>query len=773
MTDIFIRFKNDASMPIDTSYGRGPQSLPLLNISHLLIAFQSLPNSPLANVYTADISLHLPSGLTRTASGLLEECFISIDETDDTLDYGCPLSNLENIVTTSRRPFIVKRLEAEYFTFPAFNPETFDLSMKHAFPFFEDNPTDEHIPLLGRKEILSTVNEIFTSRLTLQKYRPIILSTSRGMGKTFFLKKFGMQQVNFDESLPAVKEALVCGRVLSFDFGMMPGAIISVDDVYSFFTRLMIYFLCKMFHDSVVDGIYFEDIAFKSINMNLHGCRQETFSRWFKFVVSKDAESMMLEYVRLTNLAFNIRSHALPVFCLDEIQSLASLTTDIMSKPVESDNHTSAAKKSKIYHSQLSLLLTQLAVSKPICICAGTNVMELVNITQKTSIMPQVLTLTTLVDESLYTDFWTNLTEVNNRGQSDKSKVSIEGDEDLIDALVYASYQIPRLLYIAHTVWYDLRKLKAMDSQTYAIQKFEEHAKIYYSEMTEVLRNYTPQDLALIILCCGVYWPVTDTASVVPGTKIVWSSLIEQSLVFPYIDNCYIFPFALIWKIATSPGRTNVKKEIEDFCSAKIENLVLSDLFTSHDILCSQNLYNFGTGFEKLFVAALAVKYYLVTLENSIKGYVLFTDLYQMDGMLPAAIQGFRVNFSAGIKTSDTQITVNTEIINAVGHNVKCHNGHHDIILPGILSSGIKSNIPFQCKASFDLSSKSVIESQLHDMPHSNTNVVQMFWLYLGKGVSREALFPQIAFLNGSGCCNGMSLDCLILVKKLQARNNE
>ncbi len=55
-------------------------------------------------------------------------------------------------------------------------------------------------------------------RLKKNKYKPVIISTSRGMGKTFLLKKVGMQQVKEQLKLALIGNAIACGRILSFDF---------------------------------------------------------------------------------------------------------------------------------------------------------------------------------------------------------------------------------------------------------------------------------------------------------------------------------------------------------------------------------------------------------------------------------------------------------------------------------------------------------------------------------------------------------------------------
>jgi hypothetical protein len=118
MTRLYIQYQNNSPVPIYTSFGRGPQgSLPLEIVGDLIagtrrltVAFQQLPNSPLASAFAGDITLHLPDGISRSASGVEEEYFANIDKTDTTLDPGCPLSTLGSLGTKSKEPLIIKSI---------------------------------------------------------------------------------------------------------------------------------------------------------------------------------------------------------------------------------------------------------------------------------------------------------------------------------------------------------------------------------------------------------------------------------------------------------------------------------------------------------------------------------------------------------------------------------------------------------------------------------------------------------------------------------------
>ena len=276
-------------------------------------------------------------------------------------------------------------------SFPIYYPTSYDVQ----FPFFESNG-DSYLPLLGRDDVVCSINNITlpdpNNRLSRrQKYWPIIISTSRGMGKTFLLKMIGMQKVKEELQNVLIQEALSCGRIISFDFAKNATAIQSLDDVKSFFPRLMIYFLCLLFDGTQVDGINFEAIEFDLIPV--YGGIHPELNVWLKTCLNYRSDRMMDEYIRLTNIAFSVPSHtnrskAPPVFLLDEIQTICHSTS------IRSKRNSDGSDK---MHTFLSLLLTQLAGKhNPICICTGTNDGDIIAITEISVIIPQVLSLTPL-----------------------------------------------------------------------------------------------------------------------------------------------------------------------------------------------------------------------------------------------------------------------------------------------------------------------------------------------------------------------------------------
>ncbi|KAJ3004444.1 UNVERIFIED_CONTAM: hypothetical protein HDU68_005104 [Siphonaria sp. JEL0065] len=54
------------------------------------------------------LSLHPPLGVTRSDSELDDDCFLTVDESDTTLDPGCLLSSLGSLGVNSKKPLIIK-----------------------------------------------------------------------------------------------------------------------------------------------------------------------------------------------------------------------------------------------------------------------------------------------------------------------------------------------------------------------------------------------------------------------------------------------------------------------------------------------------------------------------------------------------------------------------------------------------------------------------------------------------------------------------------------
>ena len=125
-----------------------------------------------------------------------------------------------------------------------------------SFPFFTPNG-ERDFNLFEGDRLVTEINRC-VSKSQKQKFAPIIITTSRGMGKTFFLKMFGLQKLQDELKSPLIQEALSLGRVVSFDFSA--DIFSTTNDIYTFVQRLMIFFLCHLFAGKQVDSINFEGI---------------------------------------------------------------------------------------------------------------------------------------------------------------------------------------------------------------------------------------------------------------------------------------------------------------------------------------------------------------------------------------------------------------------------------------------------------------------------------------------------------------------------------
>ena len=652
--------------------------------------------------------------------------------------------------------------------FPPFVPPA---EPKVKFPFFDPNG-ESFLTLLGRDNLLKEINRLIlpvsNSRWSRpQKYMPIIISTSRGMGKSFFLKMIGMQKVKAEFKNAWIEDAVQCGRILSFDFvkGEGEGAIKSADDIPTFFASLMVYFLCLLFDGTRVDGINFEYISGLN-NVTKFVGKQEKFNDWKSRCMWKDADGMMDEYIRLTNIAFSVDPTSYmyktpPVFLFDEVQSLTE-TTDVISKFSEKDTR---------YHTLLSLLFIQLSTKhRPVCICTGTYDGEIKSITDHSCLYPQVYSLTPLVND--YLEYWKQMTDEYNKNSDPQYYIQMAGDEDLIRSLAYASYQIPRLLFVAHQIWLDLRQKGITDKETY-IQSYDDTARIYYTELWSVLDNYTPEEIAHIILCCGVHWTVEDASLCVPGTNIKWNNLIWQSIIFPYLDDCYMFPFTLVWRNGREDSQEKIKSNIENYCRQTVKNLDVKDLFLSFDTVKSFDLNQLRVCFESLFSSSVAVKYFIRRLsDTSGRQSVRFTSIYDFkraarhyfkepEKKSEPLLTEMELNLSEGLFYPNSEITARDTLPLAVVHDKENHNAQHAILLP--TDMGV---IAVSTKAAFD-ADREDLEKQLRLSTQSDENVAQLLFLYFGSSPNGEKV-ENLPFLDGSGVCNGRSID---LLKKFKAHS--
>ena len=164
--------------------------------------------------------------------------------------------------------------------------------------------------------------------------------------------------------------------------------------------------------------------------------------------------------------------------------------------------------------------------------------------------------------------------------------------------------------------------------------------------------------------------------------------------------------------------------------------------------------------FEQLLTASLAVKYYLYRKYRR-QTSVQFTSLYICSEEESLTLLKNRtLDFSDGIDCPKIEATIETsQLAHAVTRNSSIRSAHHDMIL-----YSNEGPIPVQVKASFTRPTTADIEIQLKANKRSDVTAPVLIWMSLGDftvGSLRDKFSDRVVFLNGSGVCNGMSIDML------------
>jgi hypothetical protein len=369
------------------------------------------------------------------------------------------------------------------------------------------------------------------------------------------------------------------------------------------------------------------------------------------------------------------------------------------------------------------------------------------------------------------------MTRINNALKIDSPDVKFRGSDGsileihLFKSLVFASCQVPRLLRIAHKVWYTRQLSGGFEGSTYCLKRFEVIALKYYREMKAMWTVYSDKDVAHILLSCGVHYK--GSLPFVPGTNIRWSDLIKNALVFPHLDECFVIPFELIWSGLDDTERRVAFKAV---CDGLVKNLDIEDLFMAYNSIFKLDLYDLGIRFERFFVSSLAAKFYIYSCAK--KGPYKFNEVYDIGDkeseITKSLLEPYFVDFRDGIHLPTEEAFVDSPSlpVTAIVHNRGKRTAHHDVILP-LINKGTLVNVPVSIKASFALKwGKSEVRQLLVSKKehHKDTLVPLLIWLYLGNDLAKESKYEtSVAFLNSSGCCSGLSLDKFKMLKKVLA----
>jgi len=640
----------------------------------------------------------------------------------------------------------------------------FDVSKyKVTFPELEVN--DVFLSMQGRVQQVQQLKKILDNLKSASKHEIVVLSTARGMGKTFFLKKVVFEDID------ALKQARQVGRIISTEaqncFTQFIGANVSLFD--NFWQCLIAHHLVGLFRETKVNGVNFRYLSLTEV---LRIKTQLIQSNQLEQLIHKITSSHLSEAVQLlmeyTNSAFNTKNTSKPVFLLDNAHVFArQFLQDRPSTLDQSLNHT-----------LLSSLLSLLGPSRIPCIVACTNDGKLDILAEYSNIRPRYIRLTPLTFDEIDKMGMEMIGHFNEENKTSVQwKPLAQHDQDDRIVVICHSCQIPRFVKIGITSWYDGQKNLSLVSSW--MDDFFITARDYYSDACLAIMNYSVDQFALLLLSCHVSL-ITTT---VPGTTLLWKDLTTMSLVFPYNDN-YVIPIFLWerldrevtgnhnWEKATIQAVTDRWNAVNEKITLIVPGISLSDLTINPQEWWSLalNNYNMGIKWEKLLCASLATQYQLISPPPG--QYIQLSKIYQMttsqsNSQTKQLLDQIFVNFQSGVISPNTEQFGIDDVLTAVISNRKCHNAHHDIIL-----HARPRNVTVQCKNSLSAPEPSDIIKQLNTCP--------LLWFFPGlqvDGVSPKKYRVdevvnamnegRLAFLSGAGCVSPMNMRLLQSFKQI------
>ena len=174
---LFIQYSQNQPVKVETHYfGQQDRRRPLTDVGDLIAAYKAAVSPLLDQSSLAQLTLHLPDGVARTA--LTDDCFATVDENDTTLDTGCPLSALGSLGSKSKQPLIIKSkndMEVDS------SPTTSDSSRSSSIQIDSIDVDTEH---LKRPELLAKLSNL------VAQYRFVRLTSPASSGKSSLLKLY-------------------------------------------------------------------------------------------------------------------------------------------------------------------------------------------------------------------------------------------------------------------------------------------------------------------------------------------------------------------------------------------------------------------------------------------------------------------------------------------------------------------------------------------------------------------------------------------------------
>jgi hypothetical protein len=564
------------------------------------------------------------------------------------------------------------------------------------------------LPLVGRTQQIEELRRVIANYSNWSKFVVPTLITSRGMGKTFLLKRLGLQRENDAIDIPEFKNAGKVGRVISIEtveaVNAFGDASLSIETC--FWQSTIILHLAHIFNNTTVDGIYFESFSLNKI-LSLWNVESKTkFESWAKKTLENSVDYAFSELTRLTNLAFRVHDTSTPLFLLDNVHSLTTPTS------VQSTSYTT---KKPLFHTQLSSLLNKLTSVRPFCIVAGTADASLSLLSEYSNFVPHNIYLTPfkMVDFEIYGEAYFQYLNQNSLTKGIwPEKVN---ENNILHAAVSSTCFVPRLLKLLVISWFDFCTFFENNENSFFVN-FTKEAHKYYKDACENVLLMESEDLARLLLCCGVNMPFESNENI-PGTNLVISDLVHAAIVFPYNDKTITFPTFLWGPFALSQTLKHQQKWTEVFqCVGRlVHGVELSDLFVP---LCNFSLFNLtevGRCWEKIVASSIAVKYKLESLRLNREDIPLRVILnVDPNSPLQDVIGDITVSLTNGVQIPcvGSEATIETDFPNAIVANYNFPTAHYDLIL-STNSKALFSKIAIQCKNSLHDPSASTVYKQL------------------------------------------------------------
>jgi len=658
--------------------------------------------------------------------------------------------------------------------FPPFDPSKYDVS----FPTFDSN--GDELTMRGRDEAIASVQRAF-EELTLRKsdkYLPVVVATSRGMGKTFFLKKIARS-----DSLYVARKARNVGRIITMECAkameiFTEFAPTRTEILEYFWSALAVHHILHLFNGYRVGPIDFQSRTLVAIlNIRKGGYRPtDSLDAWIYDTLRLSDENLFKMLRDLTNNAFGVQDESLPLILLDNVHAL---TTEI-------EKYSSEFPQQR--HTILSKLLTALAPFRIPIVVAGTCDGKLEKIAEYSNFIPRHVFLhcLTIPDaEEMSREIFSSMNLTNRTNLKWASRC----DDRVLSTLLLHTSQIPRFIKIA-TENYHHHREKSTPPQ-HCLAQFYNQVREYYRDVRKFIFQYPPEIVARILL-------ETQTNQVVGaevhGTDgMLWKDLENASLVFPFSLESYTMPL-IFWvpladeTTSRNPEEVDVRqkwsvvlKEVERL----VPGLSIDYLFVSLQdwVKGSTNQTWIGQVYERLIVASFAVKYFQYFSKPNTPyhphppdGRVPLIELYNVrenQGEAWKFLSDFYVNLSGGVKLQATEVKVSSGGLgNAIYLNQQVQNSHHDAILPGFLFS-CQSNVvaAFQLKNSLSKPEVDVLKKQLPGKPNP------LVWFYIDapdhnspvnfrvKEVKDAKNEGRLVFLSGMGSINPCMFQLLKEIK--------